>query len=173
MRLRWPRCRDGVAGQCLMHQCAHRAKSFVLSQLLEIGAPPPRQIPCACHTIRIILGPRVFACMKSKELASVFVWTVCRKSTFARQCIGFEIGIVEFCCRKRGPAAYSAKALEPSPSWHRQLAFHHRRSGAGTGSRETSAVVAHQLPQTTAAQEQHCSLRRPTSTDGQHGTSPE
>ena len=57
-------------------------------------------------------------------------------------------------CRK--PAArcrhfaqrLSGALYQPSPDWHRDVAFHHRRTGAGTGSRETSAVVAHQLPQT-------------------------
>ena len=67
---------------------------------------------------------------------------------FASQCIGFDIGIVQVCFYfYRGPARF-AKSLKPFPCWPPGEAFHHRRTGAGTGSRETSAVVAHQLPQT-------------------------
>ena len=46
-------------------------------------------------------------------------------------------------------AARFAKPLEPSSSWRRRRPRRDRRAGAGTGSRETSAVVAHQLPQIT------------------------
>ena len=127
-----------------------RSPRQILCTVTTFGVPPPRKILCACQPVRIILETSVFACMKSKELASVFVQTVCRKSIFASQCIGFAIGIVKVRFYFYGRAARFAKALEPSPSWHRQEAFHHRRTGAGTGSRETSAVVAHQLPQMTA-----------------------
>ena len=46
------------------------------------------------------------------------------------------------------PPAQFAKALDTSSLWRRPVPRHHRRGGTGTGSRETSAVVAHQLPQT-------------------------